>query len=284
MAVSLEAQISTEKKEVFDIHMIFSIIESNQIEASASITDHYVEDNTARQDHMSLAPLKYTLSGLVAEKVYQRKYEVMTQFAENTEKIGKFESVTKKLGAFSGLCPQISNYANVAVGAYKYAEASYNRYAKSIQSIKGAFNKNKVKKKTTTEILPMTEIEPEEQTAVFEQLWGFRNNRTLVYLKTPFKNFGQDRPFLIESVKMEQGDTKSMSRLTVTVKEYRAVSTKMVKIDPEQYAARVATNKALTELLGKVKGKEDIASHAYNITYGTWGDPTRGGRGVTGSW
>ena len=276
MAVTLEATVTNENKEIFNIHMLFSIIESNQIEATASITDHYVEDNSARQDHMSLAPLKYTLSGLVAEKVYQRKYEVITQFAENTEKIGKFESVTKKLGAFSGLCPQISNYANVAVGAYKYAEASYNRYAKSIQSIKGAFNKNKVQGKTTTKVLPMREIEPKKQTDAFEALEKLKFERAIVHLwKTPFSNFGDVTDFLIESVKMEQGDTKSMSRLTVTLKEYRAVSTKMVKIDAEQYAGRVASNKALTELLGKVKGKEDLASTAYNRTYGTFGDPTR---------
>jgi hypothetical protein len=193
---------------------------------------------------------------------------VITQFAENTEKIGKFESVTQKLGAFSSLCPQISNYANVAVGAYKYAEASYNRYAKSIQSIKGAFSKNKVKKKTTTEVLPMREIEPINQTDVFQTLDELRVGRIVVYLrKTPFSDF-YGQPFLIESVKMEQGDTKSMSRLTVTVKEYRAVSTKMVKIDPEQYAGRVANNKALTELLGKVQGKEDLTSALFNTAHG----------------
>lgn len=162
MTSVLEATVTDTNKDVFNIHYIFDIIESNQIEASASITDHYVEDNSARQDHMSLAPLKYTLSGLVAEKVYHRKYEVITHFAESSEKIGKFESITKKLGAFSSLCPIISNYANVAVGTYNYVEASIKRYTNGIQNIKKAFSKNKVEEKTTTEVLPMRSIEPKK--------------------------------------------------------------------------------------------------------------------------
>lgn len=276
MTTVLEASVTNTNNELFNIHYLFDIIESNQIEASASITDHYVEDNSARQDHMSLAPLKYTLSGLVAEKVYQRKYDVITQFSESSEKIGKFESITQKLGAFSNLCPIISNYANVAVATYNYVEASYKRYAKSFQNIKDAFSKNKVQKKTTTEVLPMTAIEPKRQNDVFEALDKLRYERIIVHLwKTPFSNFGDVTDFLIESVKMEQGDTASQSRLTVTVKEYRSVSTKTVKIDAEQYANRVATQKAIAEQLGKVQGKEDVASHAYNITYGIWGDPTR---------
>lgn len=269
MATVLEATVTNENKEIVNIHTIFDIIESNQIEASASITDHYVEDNSARQDHMSLAPLKYTLSGLVAEKVYYRKYEVITHFAESSEKIGKFESITKKLGAFSSLCPIISNYANVAVGTYNYVYASYKRYANGIQNIKKAFSKNKVQDKTTTEVLPMRDIEPKKQTDAFQKLDDFRVARTIVHLwKTPFSNFGDVTDFLIESVKMEQGDTASQSRLTVTVKEYRAVSTKMVKIDADQYANRVATQKAIVETLGKVKGKEDFSSNLYRISHG----------------
>lgn len=309
MAITLEAKITNENKEIFDIHTMFDIIESNSIDATASITDHYVEDNTARQDHMSIAPLKYTLTGLISEKVYKRKYEVITQIIETTNKIGEFGGAyntvpdaalrTKSqdlLAGFSSLVPKVSNYVTTAIGSYNYVESKYKQYANNIQSIKGIFNKNKVKLRpqyqqkdisTYTPVkteFPTTDIEPINQSSVFQTLDDLRTGRAIVYLrKTPFGNFF-GTSFLIESVKMEQGNTKSMSRLTVTVKEYRAVSTKMVKIDAEQYAARVATHKALTKLLGKVKGKEDVESIAYKITYGTWGVPTRSGHGVTGSW
>jgi hypothetical protein len=289
----LEAKITNKNNEIFDIHMIFSIIESNQIEASASITDHYVEDNTARQDHMSLAPLKYTLSGLVAEKVYQRKYEVITKIIESSEKIGDIANVYVPDAAkrtlqqdlssgFALLVPQVSNYAATAIGAYNYVESRYKQYANSIQTVKGIFNKNKVKLNTqnqknnptytlTKAVLPTKEIEPINQEDAFQTLDSLRVERAFINLKnTPFGDFFGQK-FLIESIKMDQGDTKSMSRLTVTVKEYRGVSTKTVKIDAEQYAGRTATNKAITENLGKAKGKEDVESTLYKTAYGTWG-------------
>ena len=44
-------------KELIDIHYMFDIITNNYLVADAAITDQYVEDNTARQDHMALKPL-----------------------------------------------------------------------------------------------------------------------------------------------------------------------------------------------------------------------------------
>ena len=77
------------------------------------------------------------------------------------------------------------------------------------------------------------------------------------------------------SAKPGQEGTITQSQLTVTVKEYRPVSTKTVKIDVKKYAGRVAKQKALEELIGKVKGKEDVSSFFYRRTFGTYGDPTR---------
>ena len=41
-----------------------------------------------------------------------------------------------------------------------------------------------------------------------------------------------------------------------------------VKIDASKYAGRTASQKAVTEQLGKAKGKEDLTSTLYRITYG----------------
>lgn len=246
-------------QEVFDIHFLFDIIESNELIIDADITDNYVEDNTARQDHMALKPLTYTLTGLISEKVYYRKYEVITAYKESTS----------KLNAILALTPTVSNYANAAIGAYDYAKASYKRYANGIQNIVSAFSKNKVKPGATTEVLPMTTITQKRQTEIAQTLLKLRDTRTLVYLiNTPFGDF--DNPFLIQSAKPNQGDSMAQSQLSVTVKEYRSVATKTVKIDASKYAGRVGNQKATEENLGKVKGKEDLTSTLYRNTYGAW--------------
>jgi len=262
-----KAEIIIKGRVAIDIHYLFDIIESNQIEAEADITDHYVEDNSACQDHMALKPIRYTLSGFVAEKVFNRRLDIKKQVEDSTQKIGGWESITKPLGAFSGICPTISNYANVAVGTYNYVEASIKRYTKNFTDIKNLFNKNKVSPLDAAQYEPSAEIIPIKQASAFINLNTIRNARALVSLKTPFGDF-TNTDFLIESVSMEQGDTASMSRLVVTLKQYRSVETKTVKVDAEKYAGRVAANKAITENLGKVKGKEDDGTTTlYRIFY-----------------
>lgn len=46
---------------------LFDINEQDAVELRSTITDHYVENNTAIQDHIALAPEKVTVNGLVAE-------------------------------------------------------------------------------------------------------------------------------------------------------------------------------------------------------------------------
>lgn len=241
MATSMILSGSVDK-ELVDIHYLFDIITNNDLTAEADITDQYVEDNTARQDHMALKPLEYTLRGFVSEKVFYRRQEI-------TDKISDGLS---KLQPIAILAPTVSNYASTVIAASSYVEASVNRYIKNINSIKSLFNKNKT-----------VNITRQEQVA--QDLIKFRDNRVLVNLDTPFGKFEN---FLVKSAKIEQEETTTQSQVIVTVKEYRSVQTKTVKVDAEKYAGRTASQKAVQENLGKAKGKEDLTSTLYRMTYG----------------
>ena len=46
---------------------LFDLQADDEIHLQSDITDHYVEDNTAIQDHIALRPEEITLKGLVAE-------------------------------------------------------------------------------------------------------------------------------------------------------------------------------------------------------------------------
>jgi hypothetical protein len=229
-------------RELVDIHFLFDIITNNDLVVEADITDQYVEDNTARQDHMALKPLEYTLRGFVSEKVFYRRQEITDKIADGLS----------KLQPIAILAPTVSNYASTVIAASSYVEASVNRYIKNINSIKSLFNKNKT-----------VNITRQEQVA--QDLIKLRDNRVLVNLDTPFGKFEN---YLVKSAKIEQEETTTQSQVVVTVKEYRSVQTKTVKVDAEKYAGRTASQKAVQENLGKAKGKEDLTSTLYRMTYG----------------
>ena len=71
--------------------------------------------------------------------------------------------------------------------------------------------------------------------------------------------------------KIEQEETTTQSQVVITVKEYRSIATKTVKVNAEKYAGRTASQNAITEQLGKAKGKEDLTSTLYRMTYGAAG-------------
>src|SRR5574344_1553116 len=109
MATALVLSGSVDR-ELVDIHYLFDIITNNDLVAEADITDQYVEDNTARQDHMALKPLEYTLRGFVSEKVFYRRQEI-------TDKISDGLS---KLQPIAILAPTVSNYASTVIAASSY--------------------------------------------------------------------------------------------------------------------------------------------------------------------
>ena len=225
-----------------NIEVLFDIIKSDSLSMQADITDHYVEDNTAVQDTMAIKPIEITLSGFVAEKVYDRSLMVT----------GAIENAFSKIAPISALIPPISSYANVVVNASRYVESSINRYINSFKNIKDIFNKNK-----------STPASKQEQ--VYQALRDLRDNRTIVTVKTPYGTFDN---MLIQDVHIEQGDSTSVSDLNVTVKEYNSVATQLVNVNTKKYAGRVAQQKAITENLGKVQGKQELVSTLYRTFIG----------------
>lgn len=228
--------------QVKTIDVLFDIIESDAISIQADITDHYVEDNTAVQDTMALKPIEITLKGFVAEKVYERSLMI-------TDEI---ENAFSKIAPISALIPPISSYATVVVNASRYVESSINRYINSFKNIKDIFNKNKTPQVS-------------KQMAVAQNLLNLRNSRTLVTVKTPYGTFDN---MLVLDAQMEQGDNTTVSDLTVILKKYNAVSMQLVNVDAKKYAGRVAQQKAIEENLGKVQGKQELASTIYRILIG----------------
>lgn len=62
---------------------LFDIVGDEMVMLTSEITDHYVEDNTAIQDHVALAPEQITVKGIVAELVIGSELPPRTQPPSN---------------------------------------------------------------------------------------------------------------------------------------------------------------------------------------------------------
>ena len=227
-------------------------INDDTMESDTDITDHYVEDNTAVQDHVAFKPQSYTLRGFIGEKVFTP----LAPYDYSPPPLQTMEKLTTGANFLRGLSPTLSNYMEVAVGVYRYAEASYNRYYNGVKNIVDFFSKNK-----TGQAIDATakyeQIPNSKQMKAYKDLRTLQLNRTLMTIESPFDKFEN---FLIESVKINQGNTIWQSELTVTLKEYRAVSTLTTKVDEKAYVGRYQQQMATEQTIGKVQGTQKDVS------------------------
>lgn len=224
------------------IKYIFSTCLSDRIDMPADITDQYVEDNTSVQDHMALPPLTFTLKGLVAEKVFNSSLYYTDKIIE----------ATSKLQPISALVPTLSSYMQTVVSVSSYIEDSYNRYYQNINDLKNLISKNQVQIS-------------KNQTEVVNTLRKIRDARVLVSVSNDFGTFPN---CLIQNAYLDQSQSEDFSKVVVELKEFRGVSTQLVKIDYDAYSSRYAQQMAAEENLGKVQGKQELSSTLYRITIG----------------
>jgi hypothetical protein len=237
----LEGGVSEEA--IPELQYYFDIRAEETIEAGCDITDQYVENNSAIQEHVALRPIEVTLTGFVGEKVY-RHQDLYTS---------KFSGTFSKLNPIRSFVPPASSYAETVIGAASYVESSIRRYVENAKNITNIFSKDKTESKT-------------RQGQVLSELISLRNARKLITVY--IENIGKFENYLIKNVRMSQEDSVYQSRLIVELKQYNSVSTQTVALDVQKYKDRVAVQRAQEENLGKVQGVKENTSTLYRWTYG----------------
>ncbi len=170
----------------------FDVIEEDNLTLQSQITDNYIENNTAIHDNIALAPITITLKGLVGEVVFQSPKSTLDTLNKATNKIGE------KLSPLTALLPPVDNITQLAKNAVQYVEASVNRYQKIIEQIRG--------KKPT-------ETTQQYVAGNLKKLW---QSRTACEILSPY---GLYKNMYIQSVYLIQGNTKTVSNLTVMLKQ-----------------------------------------------------------------
>lgn len=195
---------------VDDISLVFSTIESHNLNIQSNITDYWLEDMTAVQDSIGLQPIQLQLSGLVGEI----EYTDGTSWGDNLigkinqlsqEKLGY--TLTNKLGAITSLVPQMDNYTQLAKNALSQVENVY-------KNVKGKINKFFGNK---------TELKQTQRAKWLLDVW---KNKTALKVTTPFGVF-HDMYILSSPVVQEQ--TNTVSKITVTLKQLRFADSSMTQ-------------------------------------------------------
>lgn len=201
--------------------LLFNYNGEETLDITSDITDHYVENNSAIQDQISLKPEIYTVEGFVGE---------LNDIAPAP--LQYLKVAAEKLTTVSAYVPQVSTtallaYAN-ALQAYQVAQAVKNNATAAWASINGGGTNGGISVINGGGIEERPNQNKQQQ--YFQQLYSYQRKRTLFTIQTPWAIF-QD--MAIQSLKAVQGaDTRVITDFKITFKMMRFASTQStVKLD-----------------------------------------------------
>lgn len=193
----------------------FGVCQNNSFSVQSEITSNFTEENYAIQDHWSIKPKQYSLSGLIGEIVYNppTKFKSFVQKGLDTIK------------PLSILSPTLDSYTQSIANVAQAVESSVDRYTQIAKQAFQNFN-NIISDRTSN------------QEFVKEQLQDLMENRQLCTVYTPY---GQIDNLAIIGINISQGaDTKYQSTLEVQFQEWRSteiLSRKATKDELSEWAA-----------------------------------------------
>lgn len=129
---------------------IFDVKKEYKLNLSSDITDHYVEDNVAIQDHIGLKPIILEVTGCIGEVDLasrttkyksQNENKIANEIGVNNAKGNVFNSVDAYLGRMGSLSSFTPNINNQALDIYNTAKFGYATVSKIINLDK----QNKIK-------------------------------------------------------------------------------------------------------------------------------------------
>lgn len=248
------------------VNYYFDIISEQSIELINQITDNYVENNTAIQDHIAQNPLIINISGLSGERVFkynpavanQLLAEALLQAAKTTTikssafwelvGLGSYAKELNKLSAIPELYPPVSNYMQVAMNAAELVDASITRYANLYNRVFGkeAYNNGEV---FGVDVNVLSDSRLKE---IYNNLSQLRANNTALVVSTPYGIFSD---MYIQSVRLRQGEGVFTTDIEMTLKQLRFSNVTTTAADKNVMAKLNAYARADVENNGTAQGK-----------------------------
>lgn len=212
---SLSAKKTDNNMQEREVTYYFDIIKSHRLQMQSQITDYWLENNTAVQDTINISPLIITLEGLVGEVVYAPPKSFRDEIISKINSLHPTASgftLTSKLSVIGALIPSVDNYTQLAKNAINYTEAAYKRYKKLWDSL----------------VNPTSKYVKSRQKQIFETFNDYWQNRVPLTVQTPYGVFER---MYIQNVDLEQGETNTVSNLSVTLKQLNFAEVQYTKAD-----------------------------------------------------
>lgn len=196
---------------------LFNIVTDDAVDLESEITDHYIEDNTAIQDHIALKPELISVRGLVAELAGIQ----VTQ--------SNISQQTNALPEIPGYLPE---FTDGAIQTMVQTEIEPEREKAAIsdsQSLFGYYNSRAPQEPNQT-----------KQSYVFGYFYQLWKGRQLFSVETPW---GIWNNMAIMSLNATQGeDTRTVSDIRIQFKRISKVET--VTITPGNLAGRATLQRS----------------------------------------
>lgn len=246
----------------------FDIITDESIELINQITDNYVENNTAIQDHIAQNPLVISISGISGEQVFKydpavanqllaeaRLQAAKTGYGINLNNLqadsfwdlvglGSKAKELNKLSAISVLYPPVSNYMQVAMNAVELVDAAVSKYNNLYDSIRG-------KELGNQQVLGSFAENTTRLQAIYNNLSQLRANNTPLIATTPWGVFNN---MYIQSVRLKQGNQVYSTDIEMTLKQLRFSNVTTTAADKDVMAKYNEYARAQVENNGTAQG------------------------------
>lgn len=184
---------------------VFDIIDDEEIHADADITDHYIEDNFAIEDHIAIRPVRFMLRGFVGE---------VSDILQNSA-VGILQNITS-LASIGGFLPEFA----------AQSAQTYNKIAGVASKVGNVLNQAQ----NIYNIFTNANTTAQKQQAAFKYFYDLWRSRTIISVETPFMVFNS---MAIESIRaVQKGDSRIIADFVVGFKEIRTVSTKVISPTP----------------------------------------------------
>lgn len=211
--------------------LLFHYEGEQSFEFESEITDHYVEDNTSRQDNISLRPEVVTVHGCIGElNNIPPDYLLPLQLAAD------------KLVPISGYAPQLSQTAlvayNTALRLWRTGEQVVDAAVEAWASIK---DRRLPGSDDGMNVIDSTGIEgfdassgsvsraQNDQQVRFQQFYGYMRQRTLFRVQTPWCIIDD---MAIQSLRAVQSEnTNLITDFYITFKKMRMATTQREDVD-----------------------------------------------------
>lgn len=210
------------------------------------ITDHWVEDNTAVQDHIGVKPVMISLKGRISELTFSAS----TSGAILTA-LSAVESTLSQVPAYIGTyTPGVEQKVLTAITQAQNIAVQIEQAAARIQQLASFFTPGPQRNK---------------QQKAFATLSALRNARVLFTVFTPFQVFYN---MAIENIDaMQPAGTKTVSDFTVSMKQLQFTSDLSQSSFQSKYAGRAVAGYQPPTSNGTTSGiASDVGSAASKVT------------------